>query len=79
MNLLETYKIMAKELCLVILMGLLVILGITLFVIPFVLTGVLIDNGMPFFFAPFFCCFAYFLLIGVVDHYEIFWENGKDK
>jgi hypothetical protein len=78
MKLLETYIDIFKTFISVFIIALFIIFGITLFVLPFVITGVLIDHNLPMFFAPFVCAFMFFLLLGLVDHYEIFWKNEKE-
>ena len=79
MKLLETYKTIFNIFIETFVAALFIIFGIALFVLPFAITGVLIDNDLPMLLAPFVCAFMFFLLLGIVDHYGIFWESNKDQ
>ena len=79
MKLLETYKTIFRIFIETFVAALFIILGIALFVLPFAITGVLIDNDLPMLLAPFVCAFMFFMLLGLVDHYGIFWESNKEE
>jgi len=79
MKLLETYKTIFRIFIETFVAALFIILGIALFVLPFAITGVLIDNDLPMLLAPFVCAFMFFMLLGLVDHFEIFWESNKEE